>query len=153
MTPDGTYEFLRMPFGMVNSGATLTRVLKRVIGGLKDTSTYMDDILVHSSNWASHLNTLESLFFRLKEAGLTARPTKCALGVNKIEFLGHEVGSGVVTPQNKNIDKVRESPQPRTKKEVRSFLGLTGFYRDFIPNYATIAAPLTDLTKKTNHTW
>ena len=91
---------------------------------------------------------LKELFGRLRKARITARPTKCLLGASRMEFLGHQVGGDVITPSRDNLEKVRNTPRPTTKKQVRSFLGLIGYYRDHIPAFAEISAPLTDLLKK-----
>ena len=89
-----------------------------------------------------------ALLKKLRKANLTAKPSKCFIGMNSIEFLGHEIGKGTLSPQQNKVDKIRNAPKPSTKKQMCSFLGLSGYYRKFIPNYASIAAPLTDATKR-----
>ena len=148
VTPDGTYEFLRMPFGMKNSGATLVRGMREVLSGMSGVESYIDDLIVFSRDWETHLRTLEELLKRLSEANLTARPSKCIFGASTVEFLGHDVGYDWITPNDDNLEKIARAKRPVTKKEVRSFCGLLGYYRDYIPSFAIIAAPLTDLTKK-----
>ena len=143
VTPDGQYEFTRMPFGMVNSGATLVRGLRKILEGMPG-----DDIVIYSDSWEDHIRTLKELFGRLRKARITARPTNCLLGARRMEFLGHQVRGDVITPSRDNLEKVRNTPRPTTKKQVRSFLGLVGYYRDHIPAFAEISAPLTDLLKK-----
>ena len=91
VTPDGTYEYIRMPFGMVNSGATLARRMRKLIDDLDDVDNYVDDIIVHTETWEGHLVALDELFHRLSEAKLTARPTKCVMGAKAIEVIGHRV--------------------------------------------------------------
>ena len=148
VTPDGQYEFTRMPFGMVNSGATLVRGLRKILEGMPGVGSYIDDIVIYSDSWEDHIKTLKELFGRLRKARITARPTKCLLGASRMEFLGHQVGGDVITQSRDNLEKVRNTPRPTTKKQVRSFLGLVGYYRDHIPAFAEISAPLTDLLKK-----
>ena len=148
VTPDGQYEFTRMPFGMVNSGATLVRGLRKILEGMPGVGSYIDDIVIYSDSWEDHIKTLKELFSRLRKARITARPTKCLLGASRMEFLGHQVGGDIITPSRDNLEKVRNTPRPTTKKQVRSFLGLVGYYRDHIPAFAEISAPLTDLLKK-----
>ena len=75
VTPDGQYEFLRMPFGMVNSGAALVRGLKKVLNGLSGVGSYINDIVIYSDSWKEHLRTLKELFGRLRRASITVRPT------------------------------------------------------------------------------
>ena len=148
VSPDAHYEFLRMPFGMMNSGATLIRVMKEILDGMDDVVSYVDDLLVHSKTWDNHLETLKELFARLKRAGLTVKPQKCVLGAAEIDFLGHHLGVGSVSLQDDNVRKIRDASRPVSKKDVRAFIGLVGYYRNFIPNFAAVSAPLTDLTKK-----
>ena len=142
------YEFVRMPFGMMNSGATLNRAVKRLLDGMDNVTAYVDDLLVHTETWEEHLCTLERLFTRLEEAGITVRPTKCVLGAPEVDFVGHSLKRGIVGLHEDNISKVRDAPRPTTKKQVKSFLGLVGYYQDFIPNFAAVAAPLSDLLRK-----
>ena len=89
-----------------------------------------------------------SVLQRLREAELTVKPSKCQIGMRYCVYLGYRVGDGEIQPEMKKIEAVSEFPQPISKKDVRAFLGLTGYYRKFIPNYSTLALPLTDLTRK-----
>ena len=91
VTTDGQYEFLRMPFGIVNSRDTLVQGLKKVPEGLSGVGSYSDDKVIYSNSWEEHLRTLKELFGRLRRARSTARPTKCLLGANRMEFLGHKL--------------------------------------------------------------
>ena len=148
VTTEGTYVFKRMPFGMVNSAATFNRMMRKLLDGLEYVTHYIDDILVYTNTWAEHLEVLDQLFTRIRNANLHVRPSKCTLGAQSVDFLGHRVGLGQIELQEFNVRKIKEADRPKDKKQVRSFLGITGYYRNYIPNYSTIAAPLTDLTKK-----
>ena len=144
VTPDGQYEFTRMPFGMVNSGATLVRGLRKILEGMPGVGSYIDDIVINSDSWEDHLRTLKELFGRLRKAKDHSSTYKVLTGSqqNGLEFLGHQVGGDVITPSCDNLEKVRNTPRLTTKKQVRSFLGLVGYYRDHIPAFAKISAPL-----------
>ena len=137
-----------MLFWMVNSAATLVRAMRKLLAGLENVDSYIDDILIHTRTWEEHLQALRELFSRMLKWGITARPSKCVFGEEKVDFIGHKIGRGELGLHDENVKKVRDAPRPRTKKEVKSFLGLTGYYRNFIPNYAAIASPLSDLIKK-----
>ena len=148
VTPDGHWEFLRMPFGMVNSGATLKRGMSRILKDVDNVLFYWDDILVHTSSWEDHIKTLRELFLRLKEADLTIRPSKCILGTDNVDFIGHRLSEGVKGLHDDNVRKIMEAARPTTKKQVRAFMGLANYYREYVPNFAAVTVPLTDLLKK-----
>jgi len=120
-----------------------------VINGLDDfAAAYLDDLIVYSAAWKEHLAQLRVVMEHLRTAGLTAKPPKCQFGMSQCTYLGHVVGNGLVCPEPSKIQSVESFLTPANKKQVRRFLGLTGYYRKFIPDYAKNAAPLTDLTRK-----
>ena len=142
------YEFVRMPFGLKGAGASLVRILRKVLNGMPQVHSYIDDVLIHTGTWEQHLKTLDEVLRKLGEAGFTVRPSKCECGLKEIEFLGHVVGHGEIKPSLQNIDKIKNVSRPQTKKDVKSFVALVGFYREFIPEFSSLAAPLTDSTSK-----
>lgn len=148
ITPDGSYQFRRMPFGLVNSTATFNRMMRRAMQGVQNADTFVDDLLGHNQNWDEHLVTLRDIFESLRSAHLTARPSKCCIGFQNLEFVGHQLGQGLIKPNPDKVEDIMKAEEPKTKKQVRSFLGLVGYYREYIPNFAAIAVPLTDLTRK-----
>ena len=91
---------------------------------------------------------MEDVLHVLKNANLTAKPSKCSFAQSQVDYLGYVVGSGILEPQKTKIEAIINWDQPKTKTNVKSFLGLTGYYRKFVPHYAEVAAPLTDLTRK-----
>ena len=145
VTPNESYEFLKMPFEMINSAATLKRAMKKLLKDLANVDFYWHDILVHTRTWEEHIRALRELFSRLVQAGLTIRPTKCLFGVNSVDFLGHRLEQGVIGLHQNNVEKVKDAQRPSTKKQVRSFMGLAGYYRDFIPNFAAKTVPLSEI--------
>lgn len=148
ISSEGLFAFRFMPFGLVNAGATFCRMMRIVLRGLSDVENFVDDILGHSELWEDHLNMLREVFMRLREAGLTVKPSKCVLGYFQLPFLGHVVGHGQISPDPSKIQSIRECSRPSSKKQVRSFLGLVGYYRKFIPHFSTVAAVLSDMTRK-----
>ena len=138
-----------MPFGLHGAPATFQRLINKELRDCHGFAlAYLDDIIIFSTTWEEHVIHLEQVLARLSEAGLTARPEKCRLGKKHVQYLGYVVGGGQVKPTEDKVKAVSGSSRPITKKDVRGFLGLTGYYRRFIPNYANTAAPLSDLTKK-----
>ena len=143
-TPFGLYQWTRMPFGLVTAPATFARMM-RSLQFNACAKNFFDDILVFSKLWNQHLHDVSDVLKTLSSAGLTARPSKIFAGYQELEFLGHMVGKGCVKPHEKNIKKILQLQVPTSKKQVRSLLGLVGYYRKFIPNFATVTAPISDL--------
>ena len=148
-TPRGHYEFNVLPFGLHVAPSIFSRMMTQLLEPLQtDILHFLDDCLIASATWKDHIEALESLFQRLSETRLTARPTKCQLGFTELDFLGHHINQGNITPQHKNLEKMNKAPRPVTKKDVRSFIGMCGYYQKFIPKFNLIASPLSELTKK-----
>ena len=138
-----------MPFGLQGAPATFQRMMDRLLTGAYDfAAAYLDDLVIYSSTWSDHLHHIRSMLHRLREAGLTVKLRKCQFGMQQCVYLGFVVGSGLLKPEVDKLQAIKQLPIPKTKRDVRAFLGITGYYRKFIADYATVAAPLTDLTKK-----
>ena len=152
----GTFRFPRMPFGLCNTPATFQRLMDTVLMGLDFDIclAYLDDIFVFSRDLESHMQRLETLFQRLREANLKLKPSKCCILQKRVTFLGFTVsGDGVATDPSK-IEAVRDWPTPTNLRQCRAFVGLCQYYRRFVPNFSAIAAPLHALTKKgANFVW
>ncbi|XP_069370624.1 uncharacterized protein [Paralichthys olivaceus] len=149
--PSGLYQFRVMPFGLHGATASFQRLMDEVLRGAEDyAAAYIDDVIIHSSSWAEHLHHLRDVFRRIHRAGLVVNASKCQLARSEVCYLGYSLGSGTIRPQIGKVDAIRDSLPPSTKKGVRSFLGLVGWYRRFIPNFSSRAAPLTDLTRNTS---
>lgn len=146
-TRKGQFEYLRMPFGLCSAPATFQRLMHTV---LKTENwikclIYLDDVLIFGRTAEEHLERLRAVLQRMREAGLKLSPEKCHFFQQKVEYLGHVIsGEGIRTSPDK-IDKVRNWPSPVNAENLRSFLGLSGYYRRFIRGYAEIVAPLEKL--------
>ena len=148
VTSQGLFQFTRLPFGMVNSGASYSRMMRKLLHGLKHVDNFVDDVLTHTVSWNSHLEALRLLLVRVRQAHLTVKPSKCYLGYTSINFLGHVLEKGKIMTEYDKVEKLLNTPDPKTKKDVRSLLGIAGYYRRFIPGFSEVSKPLTDLTKK-----
>ncbi|CAM4612755.1 unnamed protein product [Leuciscus chuanchicus] len=148
-TPFGLHQFVTLPFGLFGAPATFQRLMDRILRPhAAYAAAYLDDIIIYSGDWQRHMQHLRAVLKTLRRAGLTANPKKCAVGRVEVRYLGFHLGHGQVRPQIDKTAAVATCPRPKTKKEVRQFLGLAGYYRRFVPNYSDLASPLTDLTKK-----
>ncbi|KAJ1177696.1 hypothetical protein NDU88_002948 [Pleurodeles waltl] len=148
-TQSGLYQFTVLPFGLHGAPATFQRLMDHLLKPFsKFAAAYLDDVVIFSNTWIEHLEHLSQVFDTLATAGLTANPKKCMLGKTDISYLGYIIGDGKLRPQMSKIEAISNAPNPKTKKDLRSFLGLVGYYRRFIPAYSTLAAPLTDLLAK-----
>ena len=151
VTPRGLFQFRVMPFGLNGAPASFQRLTDSLVKGCEDfAAAYLDDLVIFSSSWRGHVEHLRTILRRIKDANLTVKLAKCQFGMKQCVYLGHVVGNGTVRPEMSKMQAVESFPRPETKREVRGFLGLTGYYRRFIPDYATVALPLTDLTRKTS---
>ena len=144
----GSFQFRRMPFGLVNSGAAYNRMMRRLLTEVNNVDSFVDDVLIHTKSWEQHLETLRIVFERIRQAGLTIKPSKCSFGHPSVNFVGHHVGESSLKVMPDKIEQILKVEKPRTKKQLRSFLGATGYYRAFVPNYAATAVALTDATAK-----
>ena len=148
-----------MPFGLCNAPATFQRLMERCMGdlNLRDCLIYLDDIMIFSSTFQEHLEHLEAVFSRLAEHNLKLKASKCEFLKSEVTYLGHVVSEEGIQTDPEKLGSIRTWPVPQNVKEVRSFLGFTGYYRRFIKNYASIARQLNDLlvghcTNKTEKT-
>ena len=150
VTHSGLYEFTTMPFGLCNAPGTFQRLMECVLRGLtwQIALIYLDDVLVYSRTFDDHLQHLRLVFDRFRTAGLKLKPSKCHFGQKQVNYLGHVITRDGIQPDPEKIKVVQEYPVPRTVKDVRAFMGLTNYYRKFVKDFAHIASPLHDLTKK-----
>ena len=124
----------------MNACSACAELMRIVLRGLENVTFYFDNIYVYGKTFEAHSVTLEQVLFRLELHVLTVRPSKCRFGFPTINYLGFIVDNDEIKPQEDKISAFLGTPCPETKKSLRSFLGLTSFYRKFIPNATTITA-------------
>lgn len=141
-------------FGLVNAPSVFQRTINNILleAKIKYAIVYMDDILIPAKSFIEGMERLEEVLQLLQKGGLTLKLSKCHFFLDKIDFLGLEVSATGIKPGTRKTEAVSKFPVPTNQHELRQFLGISGFFRRFIRNYAAIAAPLTDLLKK-NINW
>ena len=153
-TVDGFYQFNVMPFGLRNAPSTFQRLANQLVHGLEGCAVYLDDLVIFADNWSQHVQRLTSLLKRLQEANLTVNLAKSEFAKATLTYLGFEVGHGQIKPLEAKTKAIHEFAVPRTRKQLRRFLGMINFYRNFCPNLSETLAPLTSLTSpNTVYSW
>ena len=146
----GHFEYTRMPFGLCNAPSVFQRYMNFVLRGLlgKGCLVYLDDIVIYGRTRAEHDDHLRQVLKRLREHKLRTKPAKCTIGERSLKLLGHVVDKNGIHTDPDKCKAIRRMEAPRDAAETRRFLGATGYYRDLIPGYAKLAAPLVELTRK-----
>ena len=149
-TSRGHFEFLRMPFGLKNAPATFQRMMNYILSEFINIICvlYMDDILVFSTSLTEHFENLQKIFNRLNDYNLKIQIDKCKFLSKETTFLGHVITNGGIKPNPEKINIIKNLNLPKTVTEIKSFLGLSGYYRKFIKNYSNIASPIIKYLKK-----
>ena len=158
VTTEGHFEFNRMPFGLVNAPAFFQSLMNKLVKQMNpgECHSYLDDEVIPSKTASDGLDRLERFLKILKANGLTLRLDKCSFLESEFAYLGHIINKNGITPGNEKVRAIQNFKQPTTVTEVRRFLGLTGFFRKFVPNYSLISKPITELLKQNdgnNFSW
>lgn len=150
VTPGGHYQFKRMPFGLTNAPAIFMRLMSQILKKINDRRVYnyMDDVIIVTKTVSEALEVLHKVFSVFEEANITLNIKKCSFFMDNVNYLGHRIGKDGIKPGDHKIEAIKQYPKPTSVKEVRQFLGLTGYFRRFIPAYANIASPLNSLLRK-----
>ncbi|CAH2106577.1 unnamed protein product [Euphydryas editha] len=151
-TQHGHYEFLRMPFGLKTAPATFQRTMDNVLRGLQGLHcmVYLDDVIVFSTSLGEHIHKLQTVFERLRQTNLKVQLDKSEFLRKEVIYLGHTITKDGLRPNDDKIAAVMNYPIPKTTTEIKSFLGLIGYYRRFIKDFAHVTKPLTSCLKKRN---
>ena len=146
-TPWGAWRYLRLPFGLKNSAQSFQRLMAHITRGMKNIFVYLDDVLIFNDNMDEHLKTIDELFNRLNDNGLTLSLKKCVFGKETLDFVGYSVNKNGIKPLPKKLEAIAAFPQPQRQKHLLGFLGGLGYYRRNLPNLdgespASILQPL-----------
>lgn len=141
----GLFNYRVMPFGLCNAASTFQRLMNLLTNDLEGVDAYLD-LVIYSNEWEQHLIHLETLFKKLEKYNFTINLAKCQFGQAKIKYLGFCIGQGEVRPVDVKVRAIAEFPIPQDRKSIQRFLGMTGYYRRFCPNFSQVASPLTELT-------
>ncbi|CAF1493696.1 unnamed protein product [Adineta steineri] len=155
VTPFGLYQFNVLPMGLKNSPPTFQKVMTDTLKSCRAfSSVYLDDIIVFSKSFDEHLQHLEAVLLALRANNLILNPPKCVFAANQIDYLGHTISKHQMTPLQERIDTILAIKEPKTLAQANKFIGSLSWYRKFIPQFATVAAPIhevTNLTKDKRH--
>ncbi len=147
VTPDNFLNYTVMAFGLRNAPATFQHLINIVLGDFANCKAYLDDIVVFSSNWREHVNTLFTVFTRLLNASLMLNLAKCEFAKATVTYLGKHVGQGQVRPVAQKVQAIVDFHVPHMKRELRRFLGMAGYYSAFCRNFSDVVLPLTNLLR------
>jgi hypothetical protein len=146
----GLFEWTRMPMGVSCGPPVFQREMQKAMAGLLGLCclVYLDDLVIYSKEPKEHVRHVELVLERLREYGLTLKRTKCTFAAPVVELLGFVISAQGISPNTDKVSAIAALPLPTCAKDVRSFLGMSGYYRQTIHHYATIAEPLVALTRK-----
>lgn len=154
VTPDHLLQYTVMAFGMCNAPATFQRLINTVLAGIANCNAYLDDVIVYTTTWEEHVKILEQVFTRLAAASLTLNLAKCEFGKAIVTYLGRQVGQGQVLPIEAKVSAIAECAVLLTRRSLRRFLSMAGYYRGFCCNFSTVVHPLTNLLSlKVDFVW
>ena len=148
ITTHGSYECLVMPFSMRNAASTFQQLMHLILHDTENCIDYLDDTLVFSVSWEDHLATPCKVLSVVIKAHLAINLKKYEFAKAKVAYLGHNIGHGMVTPKDSNVQAINNIETLTIKKQIMRFLGMVGYFRRFVPNFADVAAPLNCLLKK-----
>lgn len=154
ITHDGLFRFRRVPFGLASAPSAFQKMMADVLSGLPGVQNYLDDLIVYGNTPDEHDQHLTAVIQRLKEAGLVLNENKCHFKKTSLRFLGHTITADGILPDQDHIDAVLKAPPPSDAVALRSFLGLVSWYLKFLPNFATVVAPMRACASdKDKFTW
>ncbi len=148
--PWGKYKYPKLPMGLCNSPDIFQEKMSGLLQDLEYVRTYIDDLLIISKgNWSDHLTKVKTVLQRLQDAGLKVNARKSFFGRSELEYLGYWVTKKGIQPVTKKVEAIQKIAEPKTKRELRHFIGMINYYRDMWPRWSETLAPLTKLCSTT----
>src|SRR6266511_3970871 len=146
-TRNGQYQFRVMPFGLCNAPATFQRLMNKILRPYigKFVEVYLDDVIIHSRSKEEHIKHVRAVLQKIREANLKLKPSKCKWFEQELTFVGHVIGINGIRPDPKNIEKIKNAQVPYNTTQLRGFLGLAQYYRQYVKDYADVAGPMYDI--------
>jgi len=146
----GSFVYRKLPLGLKCASATFQRLVDKVLKGMhRFAGTLLDDTLIYSTTFPDHLDHVRQVLDRLGEAGLAAKKAKCHFASNRMRVFGHQLIDGLIYPDEDKVAVIAAWKPPKTKRELKSFLGMVSYFRDHLPRFAAIAYPLTESLGRT----
>ena len=138
-----------MPYGVTGGPATFQGIMNYVLAPfLRQFVVFIDDVLIYSATWKKHVQHLEAVFQALQKHKLYVKLSKCSFAKQELSYLGHVISSSGVSTDPKKVQIIADWPTPQSVKDLRSFLGMAGYYRKYVKNFGLMSKPLTNLLKK-----
>ncbi|XP_030595617.1 uncharacterized protein LOC115787179 [Archocentrus centrarchus] len=154
ITHEGLFRFRRVPYGLASAPSAFQKMMSEILQGLPGVQNYLDDLIIYGKTPAEHDSNLNAVLHKLKTAGLVLNENKCHYRKTSLRFLGHVITADGILPDKEHIDAVLNAPPPTDAAALRSFLGLVSWYSKFLPNFATIVAPMRSCGSGTsNYVW
>ena len=155
VSPFGQFQFKRMPFGLCNAPQAYSRLVEMILAGIdvRYVLAYIDDIIVHTKTKREHLEILRQVLEAHRKGGLKVAPAKSFLFRSKVEYLGHQVSKAGIEMVDSYVNLLLDWPKPTTPRELSTFLGKSGYYRQYIPGYGKLVSCLEQEKKKPSLTW
>ena len=153
ITPTGLFRYKRVCFGLASAPACFQRLMDNVLKGLDGVKCYQDDIIIYGKSATEHDQNLRSTMQRLNDVGMKLKMTKCVFRVPSIPVLGHVVNSEGLQPNPDLVKAIVDAPQPTSNDQIRSFLGLVGYYAKFVPHFTDTVQPMRDVQAASSFKW
>lgn len=147
------YVFTRCPFGLKNAVSLCNRVLSEVLKGIQGISVYLDDVLIHARDVAEHDEILRQVLTRIRSHNLSLNMKKCSFYQRHVSFLGFSIQDGKISPDPERTSAITQFPKPNTVRQLQRFLGMSNYFRSYVPDYASLTAELYELSKANRLNW